>query len=240
MNNLNKKEKFLLSVLLGACITFLYIQLYLPKQTAKINELKSSISDYESKLESLELTSKLNINLRKQLDDLEFKYKETIAAFPKEGREPEIAYNYNEYAKKNSIALSNVSIGDSQEFSQNSDKNTNNANNNKSTANAANSGNSTTNAANSGNSATNAAFKLFIIPTTLSVTGEYLRVNDFLATIEKDTRLAKIENITLASGGQGKVNANLTANYYYVPGLVINTEYPFNDGKKSKEDMFRE
>ena len=217
MNNLKKNEKILLTVVVAVCLTFLYVQLYLPKQTEKIDGLKSSISDYESKLESLKLTSLRNIKLRDKLDGLEAKYKQTIAQFPKEGRVPEIAQNFDEYTKKNSIMLSNVGIGDAQEFSQEKDKN-----------------------ANVNNASTNAAFKLFVIPTTLSVSGEYLKVNSFLDTIEKDTRLAKIENLTLASNGPGKVSATLTANYYYVPGVVISTEYDFNDGRKNKEDMFKE
>ena len=227
MGNINKKEKVLLTVLIGACLAFLYIQIYLPKQTVKIDALKSNINDYESKIDSLNITSVLNIKLRKDLDGLESKYKDTIAAFPKEGRVPEIAYNLDVYTKENGITLSNIAMGDSQEFSQDKANNQNNGNNN------------TDNNANT-KQATNSAFKLFIIPTNLSVSGEYLKVNSFLSTLEKDKRLSKIESLSLISNGPGKVTASLTTNYYYVPGLVISTEYPFNDGIKNKEDMFKE
>lgn len=227
MNNLNKKEKVLLTVILAACLSFLYIRLYLPKQTAKIDTLKSNIGDNESKLEALKVTSLLNIKLRKELDELELQYKKTIAAFPKDGRVPEIAYNFDKNSKANNIAISKAAIGESQEYQQEKEKNKKEANNAK--------GKDAKTAANT----TNAAFKLYVIPTTLSVSGEYLKVNSFLSAVEKDNRLANIEQILIKTTQGGKVTADLSTNYYYVPGLIIDLKYDFNDGRKNKEDMFK-
>jgi len=61
-----------------------------------------------------------------------------------------------------------------------------------------------------------------------------------LASIENDTRLAKIGTFSLVSNGSGKITATLLANYYYVPGTSIDSEYQFNNGVKNKEDMFKE
>jgi len=236
MGNISKKEKILIIAVLAACVAFLYIQLYLPKQTNRINTLKSNISDHESKLESLEQTAKQNVNLKNELDKLELKYIDTVSAFPKDGRVPEIAYNLQEFTKKSGILLTSVTFDDSKEYLQGQN------NNNTKSGNATNNANVTTGGNNAKTIKTpiSTSFKLFVIPTTVAITGEYLKVNSFLSTIENDTRLAKIEDLTLTNSGQGKITASFLANYYFVPGTSIDLDYKFNDGIKNKEDMFKE
>ena len=236
MGNISKKEKILLVAVLAACIAFLYIQLYLPKQTEKINGLKANISEHQSKLESLELTAKQNGQLKKDLDKLELKYIDTVAAFPKDGRVPEITYNIEEFTKKSGITFNSVALGESQEYLQGK------SNDNAKNGNNGNNGSKTNNNNNTNNVKTpiSTSFKLFVIPTSVAVTGEYLKINNFLSTIENDTRLAKIESLTLATIAPNKLSATFLANYYYVPGNSIDLEYKFNNGVKNKEDMFRE
>lgn len=206
-----------MGILLAAVVFYIYFQLYLPKQTNKIYNLRSSIDQCESELDSLEFTSKLNTKMGSELDKLDIKYRSTLATFPVNPREPEIAYNLKGYANTNGVTLNSITLSGTQET-----------------------GAAKSNGENKENKAAVATtYKLYTIPVNISATGEYLKMNTFLSTVENDKRLAKINNVSLAKADGAKVTATFSVDYYYIPGLIINLDYPFNKGSYGKEDMFR-
>ena len=119
-------------------------------------------------------------------------------------RDPQISNDLNVLASKHNFTISSIGFGNDTDYVQK-------ANENK-TGNTAT--NSSTTASTSGQTNTQ---KLKLVSVNLMLTGEGNQLVKFIKSIEEDTRIAEVDNVSIAAKSETKntVQASMTINYYY-------------------------
>ncbi|MDF2502998.1 GspMb/PilO family protein [Clostridium sp.] len=242
MNNLSKREKYLIVVIGVLAVIYVYYSFFLSTVINKIKAEKSMVNTYNVQLQNINEMKVSNKKLSNELDTLKEENNKNSMALPSSERDPEIVYNLKTVADANKVNISNVNMSQPTSYSQTS-SNTSNSNTNNSQNNNANSSSNTTVTAKPGS--------LLSIPVNLSVTGEYDGIVNFISSIEKDGRLSTINSINLGSQGTGaaggsqnsasnSITASIALNYFYiVPSANDKIEYDFNKGSYGKDNPFK-
>lgn len=164
---------------------------------------------------------KLNDNLAK----LQEKYETAAKALPKSARNPEVTYDIKALADSNTVTINSLTIGSGTEYKHQ-------------TNNAQNENNSSTNTkANSPGNAVNG--KLMNLPVTVNISGDYVNMMKFIGDIEKDKRIAEVNNINFVVANTGALQGTISVNYYYADYSNTENKYEFNNGSYGKDNLFK-
>ena len=76
-------------------------------------------------------------------------------------------------------------------------------------------------------------------PAIIEVTGDYLSIMNYITSIEKDHRIAEVNDVNI-SNESGVIKGVINVKYYYVDGMNANTtSYDFNKGAYGKGNLFK-
>ncbi|AJA47559.1 hypothetical protein CPAST_c14840 [Clostridium pasteurianum DSM 525 = ATCC 6013] len=225
MNNLSKREKYLIVIIGILAVIYLYYNFFLSSVIDNIKAEKSAVTAYNTQLQNINEMKASNQKLIRQLDDLKEKNNKNSIALPNFEKNPEIAYRLKSIADANKVNISNVSLSQPTTYSQSSNTTSSSSNSNNSQ------NNNTVNAK---------PGSLLSIPVNLSVNGEYDGIIKFISSIEKDERISIINTINLGSQDGNGITATITLNYFYVTASDKNkAEYDFNKGDYGKDNPFK-
>jgi hypothetical protein len=104
INNLNRKEKYLIGLVIIICIASLYIRFFFIPTYKQINESKVAIDKYKT-TQAKETMNKIELNRTKEIKDLSI-------SLPDVERNSEIAYNIKIMMDKCLIELDKLTFGD--------------------------------------------------------------------------------------------------------------------------------
>lgn len=230
MNNLSKREKYLMLVIGILAVIYVYYSFFLSSVIDNIKTEKSAVASYNKQLQNINEMKASNKKLIGELDALKEKNNKNSIALPNFEKDPEIAYKLKSIADTNKVNISNLSLFQPTTYSQSSSSNSSN-NTNNSQSNNTNTSNNTVNAK---------AGSLLSIPVSLSVNGEYDGIMKFISSIEKDERISVINTINLGSQGDSGITAAITLDYFYVAASENDkVEYDFNKGDYGKDNPFK-
>lgn len=219
MSSLSKREKVLIGVMLLCVVFYGYIKLLLNPIIDNLNEVNSTVNTYKSQLNLLNTASSDNKMLEKKLEDLQTRLADAVKALPLSERSPEAAFNIKQFADSSKVKLNSLTFGQAMDYSS---KTQSNANNNSSSA-----------------DQNNSASKLMYLPVTISVTGDYNSIINFISSIENGNRIAEISSADFTNS-TGTLQATIIANFYFTTnGSSDNYDYDFNKGSYGKDDLFK-
>lgn len=212
--NLEKRDKFILLFIFILVFGYFYIQFFLLNIIDQTKVDAQSIIDSQIKLNKINSMVTDNKQKKDKLDILKSEYNTKLNSLPKNARAPEITYDLKKQADKCGVTLTSVSFG------QDVDAGTVKELNEYITAKIAGS---------SGNS------KLMAIPASIVVNGDYINIINFVDTIEKDNRIAKVLSLGLsAQENSSTVQGSLGVDYFYNNDAANNSEKPAYDFNSNK------
>lgn len=239
MNNLSKREKSLLLILGLAVIFYLYYSFFFKPVMGKAKTVEENVKKYEIQVDKIRNAKTLIEKQKADLEKLKVQLLETLKVMPDRERNPEISLNIKNLASANGAAVNSINFGQPVEFkpqdNQKKDENSSQNTQNNGQSNTQNNGQKEqTNAQNQGE-------KLYAVPVTVSISGDYGQIMNFISAVEKDKRIAQVVTAALSKGQDGKLTGNLSIVFYYSGGVSEDpTNYGFNDGRADgKADLFK-
>jgi len=213
LSNLGKREKLLVIVGVIFVILYFYYNLFLQPISQKIKVVNESIDNKTIEYNSIEKLKVTNASNAKKLEAIKTKYDEAVRALPENERNPEIAYSLNTFATKDKTELISVAFG----------QNANYAVVPASTATTTTTTTTTTN------------HKLMFVPVTVAFRGDYTSTMSFISSVENDSRLAEVVNVSIIG-----LQSTIVLNYYSTEGTIKNKpSYDFKDNNAGKTDLFK-
>ncbi|WP_010239285.1 hypothetical protein [Clostridium arbusti] len=237
MNNLSRREKYLIVIIGVLAIIYVYYSFFLSPVINKIKIEKSTVDSYNVQLKNINEMKASNMKLINELDDLKEKNNKNSIALPNFEKNPEITYKLKTMADTNKVNISNVNMSQPITYSQSSSNTSNNSTNSSQQSN--------TNNSNNSNSVVVTAKpgSLLSIPVSITINGDYDGIMNFISSIEKDDRLSIMNTVSLDSGNSGnssEITTIITLDYFYIaPSAKDKVEYDFNKGEYGKDNPFK-
>lgn len=223
LSKLSKREKYMLYILAGLVVAYGYLQLLLLPVFKDIGAVNQNIANYNQQISTQNLSKITNAKNKKELDEVKGKMSSYEASVPAEERNPEIAYYLKTLMDKNKVSLSSLSFGQAA-------GSTDTAQNNNAAANT-----SQTNP----QSPQGGASKVKNIPVTLTVSGQYASITQFISEVEHGSRLIEVQTINM-SGSKGNIQANISLNIFYMESQSTkDVKYDFNKGTYGSDNPFQ-
>lgn len=223
--NLSKKDKILLFCVLGLVLGYFYIQFFLMGIIDKISNTGSDILSNQSKLNKIEKLQVDNKIKQVKLNDIQMQYNNKINSLPISARVPDIMNELKSLADSNQVSINNVTFQDGQEAAKVSE---------------------ISNFFGKDDSKNKAYLdNLMVVPSNVSLSGDYGKIINFINQIESNARIAKVSNINLSLNREAqKVQANINVIYLYnniKSGDNKKPLYDFNNDPSSygKDDIFK-
>jgi hypothetical protein len=225
MLNINKREKYLIIILITAIIVYVYIQYFLMPILSNISISKQNIEKSNSEISQIKVISYGNEELKKQLAKVKLNYQEALLELPTLEKNPEIAYNIKPMADNANVSIDSVSIGEGTPYIPQT------------------SGNQKSNIATENSS-------LYSVAVNLSVSSSnYSNVMGFVNSLEADKRIQEITSFSIISDKSSNTNttinknissvsATININYFYSLNNNEKPKYDFNKGTYGKDDIF--
>lgn len=215
MKSLSKREKVLIIVMLACGLFYGYFSLFLKPILNEYSKLNSNINAYKIQLNYINAANLNNKKLENNLPDLEKKLNDAMKLLPSSERNPEISYNIKQFADKNKVIINEITFGKQSNYSEASQVST---------------GNSHEISKESSNN-------LMYLPATVTVSGDYTSIINFIASIENENRIAYINSVNFTVAGN-TLQANINTNFYFVNG-TMQDNYDFNKGSYGKDNLFK-
>lgn len=225
MKNLNIREKTLLIILGVMLISYLYYISLLSPLLVRIANAKAQINKYEVELKNIDKIISLSDKRKNQIDELSAKIEDVYKALPQKERNPQIAYILDTFADACNVSINSLSFGERQDYaadqkdgdSQSEDAKMQNV---KGTEKDDNVG-------------------LLVVPVTITITGEYNSITDFIEKVENDKRIAKVEQVNMLKN-EGILQSSINIDYFYIDtDKAEDGGYDFNSGTYGKSDLFK-
>lgn len=210
MNNLTKRDKVLLVILLVLVVSFLYLRFLITPSIEKISNVKADIETNKGKLDTLDNKKIQNQAIRNKLKNLIGKYEDAKLAIPTGVKDAEIVTSISKICSKDNIQLSSLSFSNGVIYS--------NSNNN-------------TAASSSKTNAQAASGQLMSTEASISITGNLTNIISFIDDFEHTDRIGIISTVSF-SQSDNSFKASITANYFYFQGL--DTKSNTNNSKSIK------
>lgn len=116
LKNLSKREKYLLIVLAVALVFYCYFRIVLLPILDDIQVSKSNINKYTEEINS-QILNKITMQKdKKQLEEFKANIDKSLAALPKEERNPEIAHNIKALSDYCGVSMNSINFGQAVEF----------------------------------------------------------------------------------------------------------------------------
>jgi Tfp pilus assembly protein PilO len=195
-----------------------------------IDEAKERVNKSIAEVQQIRAAKENLPKLSAEIDSLKVDMQKCLDVIPEVERNPEIAYNLKKIGDSNKIAISTLGLGEPVELS--SEQSNNSANTNTST---------NTNANADANKTVIDSKKIYVIPATMTASGDYDAIMNFIHTVESDKRITDVRGVGINKDQQtGALTLNLTMNYYYTGKVTDNTlDYKFNSGSYGKTNPFK-
>lgn len=235
MGSLGKREKILLGILAAVLVFLAYYSLFLSPVIDRTNELNQSIGKAKVQVDRIRNAKEIIKNQKALIEELEDKLNLSLKAIPETERNPEIAFNMKKFADQNKLYFSTISFSkiiDIDEWKKERDKKENNKDANKNTQ---------ENTTKKSSEETTSDKKIIIVPITITTEGDYNTTMNYIASIEKDPRIAVVYSIEMKSDTKtGKIKADTSVALLYSNKVSDKAlDYDFNQGIYGKGDLFK-
>jgi type IV pilus assembly protein PilO len=117
LKDLSKREKYLLIVLGVTLVFYCYYRLLMLPIINGIVVSKANIDKYNDEINSQVLNSLVVQKDKKQLEELKTNIDKSLAAFPQDERNPEIAYDIKAISNNCNVLLGAINFGQAAEYS---------------------------------------------------------------------------------------------------------------------------
>jgi type IV pilus assembly protein PilO len=117
LKDLSKREKYLLIVLGVTLVFYCYYRLLMLPIINGIVVSRANIDKYNDEINSQVLNSLVVQKDKKQLEELKANIDKSLAAFPKDERNPEIAYDIKAVSNNCNVLLGAINFGQAAEYS---------------------------------------------------------------------------------------------------------------------------
>jgi type IV pilus assembly protein PilO len=118
LKDLSKREKYLLIVLGVTLVFYCYYRLLMLPIINGIGTSKSNIDKYNDEINSQVLNSLVVQKDKKQLEEVKTNIDKSLAAFPQDERNPEIAYDIKAISNNCNVLLGAINFGQPAEYSR--------------------------------------------------------------------------------------------------------------------------
>lgn len=218
LNDLSKREKVLIGVLLILLILYVYYYFFLSPVFKQINEVKNNISEDMIQIDKINSTEAEIKKLNTEYDACKLKFADASNKLPENERNPEISYNLKALGDKNSITIDGITYAVPADYKA-ANQNGAQANNTQKTA--------------------PGDIKLNVVPVQINIEGAYPSIMNFVNSIENGSRISRVDGINITSTDKG-LNAAINVSYYFTEGIDNNrASYTFNKGAYGKTDLFK-
>lgn len=217
MNSLSKKEKYLIYVLVICIFLYIYYSLFLNPIFKKIDVVKSDIKSCSIEVNKIRNAETIISNQKDEAESLKAALEEAFNAIPDTEKNPEIAYNLRQLGDINRVSIENLGFEEAMNLNEEEDKNTENQQSN------------------------NPQYsKIYAVPVTVEVLGDYNSIMNFISSIEKDTRISNISTVSINErANDPKLSGTVNMNYYYSDKITDKkVDYDFNTGAYGKPSLF--
>jgi type IV pilus assembly protein PilO len=116
LKNLSKREKYLLIALATALVFYCYCRLLMLPIINGIVVSKANIDKYNDEINSQVSNSLVVQKDKKQLEELKANIDKSLAAFPQDERNPEIAYDIKAIGNNCNVLLGAINFGQAAEY----------------------------------------------------------------------------------------------------------------------------
>lgn len=240
MGGLGKREKILLAILGIAVVCYLYFTFLLTPLQKDMDASRANIDKYQVKVNEIKGAKGRIEGQRKQLEELKVKLSEALKVLPEMERNPEIVYNFKKLGDSNNVTIATVGFGEVTESAPQEPQENNQNKDQKNNPPAENTNKDTTQGQQANNNDPNKK-KIFTVPVTISVFGDYNSIMNFIGSIEKDKRFSLISTAGLTKDQtSGKITAAIAMAYFYSEEITKGElNYDFNKGQYGKTDLFK-
>lgn len=223
MSNITKREKILLGLLIGFIVLFGYNKFLLSPTLNEVSEVRLDRTNKEEKLFALKNMKQENKRLKSIINKTEDEYKKAEKAVPIDQKEPQIENSVSIACGENNVGLENITFKNSKIYKDSTSDSTK----------------TTTTKSNGTSKSVPGQFR--VLPTTMSISGNYQNCIKFLKSLESNERICNVENISITSKTEAGVKMNLDVNYYFTSSSEKdkkNLKYEFNNSEAGKSDLF--
>lgn len=241
MGGLGKREKVLLAILGIAVIFYLYFTFLLAPLQKDMDAVRSNIDKYQVQVDEIRSAKGIIEGQKKQLEELKVKFSDALKVLPERERNPEIIYNLKKLGDAKDVVINTYGIAEATESAPQETSEVNKDNNQNNNPPRENTNNTQGNQGQQNNSNNPARKKIFTVPVTLSVSGNYDSIMNFIGSIEKDKRFSLISTAGLSKDQtSGKLTGQITMAYFYSEDITKGElDYDFNNGQYGKTDLFK-
>lgn len=214
MDSLSIREKILIGCLVTFITIYLYYSLFLNCYLKRLKIARGKVEQYTISVEKIKNTKKAIKIQREDLEKLKAILNKYLDSLPDMERNPEIAYNLKKLGDITNVNILSLSFG--EVFEVKGDKNISYPN-------------------------TEGYVKIFTVPISISVTGEYEDITNFIHSIENDKRIIEIKGLGINADSKSEgLNLSLSMNCYYTNKITDRTlNYDFNSESCGKNNPFK-
>jgi type IV pilus assembly protein PilO len=231
MKNLSKSEKFLIALLLIIVVAYVYFQYLIMPVSNDISAVKSKIEEYNNELLQIRIFTASNKKLSEDINTLKEKQVEYQDFLPNTDKAAEVIRDFKKLGDSNKLIINSLALGQASEYTTQDNAQKASENNNSEANN------------NQANSTQESIVKSMMLPVTITVSGDYKGILEFIKSIEEGTRIIEVTSVNISSEGNDKENsikASIIANILFIQdGTKVKNQYDFNNGIYGKEDLFK-
>lgn len=217
MNSMSKREKNLIYILALCIFIFIYYSLFLNPILKKIDMVKSDINSCGIEVNKIRNAETIISNQKSEAENLKAALEESLNIIPDIEKNPEIAYNLRQLGDTNRVTIANLTFEEIMNLNEEEGKNTENQQNN------------------------NPQYsKIYAVPVTVEVLGDYNSIMNYISDIEKDARISNIYTVSINERtNDPRLSGTVKMNYYYSDKITDKkVDYDFNTGVYGKLSLF--
>jgi Tfp pilus assembly protein PilO len=226
LDNLGKRDKIIILIVGLLIFSYMYFTFVLTPVGNKIINEQKVVANKKTQYKDIEIMKLSNPQEQKKLEEAKQKFDKSVKQLPKNERNPDITYNFNDLALKGNVRIKSLAFDKDKDYSiKKKDDITSNLNSTK---------NNTVDTSTTGT-------KLMLVPVTIVVSGDYVSTLKFIASIESDNRVTEVQTVNMVATIQGSnvLDTTFLLNYYF--GESGNKDEPTYDMKSDsvgKENLF--
>jgi Tfp pilus assembly protein PilO len=197
MNELTKRDKILLGLLIAILVAFLYYRFLLSPSLEGVSNIKAQVESNQQKEADLENKKILNVQLKKSIAKLETKKDKAEIAITVGSKDGEIVKSLNSLSTKNNVSLSGVTFSTATKFT------------NLSSAKAQ--------IQTEAQTATVPEDTFMSLGATIEVNGTLSSIINYIDDLEHEERIANVSNVSI-SQNDSAYKVVIAAQFFYFTG----------------------